>query len=165
MPEIKHPSDGNHELAQAMELAVVVDLEARWENLRTPGSSAEGTSTIQSLHGKQKAYEAFRTKLAAYNKRFTPAHIPELLLNTSIRLAAWCRAMRKLYTKIEHDPQGHCPAHLLEKAYRWSDLVAAKESKARVTRSAPPTTISAAIRDLEVLSLWCEDSARIAPAA
>jgi hypothetical protein len=41
----------------------------------------------------------------------------------------------------------------------------AKESKARVTRSTPPTTISAAIRELEVLNQWCEDSARIAPAA
>src|SRR5438105_3389192 len=92
---------GNHDLAQAKELALVVDLEARWENLRTSSQTAKSPPTIQDLHGKQKAYEAFRLKLAAYNKRYSPSHIPELLLNTGIRLGGWCRTMRELYLKLE----------------------------------------------------------------
>ena len=97
--------------------------------------------------------------------RFTPAHIPELLLNTSVRLATWCRAMRKLHVQIERDPQAHCPVHLLEKAYRWADLVAGKEHKTPITRSSPPASINAAIRDLDMLCQWCTDLANAAPAA
>ena len=93
MPEIKPVSDGNLDPVQAVELAVVVDLEARWENLRTAAQHQDVPSTVHDLHGKQKAYEAFRVKLAAYNKRFAPAHIPELLLNTSVRLGTWCRPL------------------------------------------------------------------------
>jgi hypothetical protein len=165
MPEIKSVSDGKLDTIQAMELAMVVDLEARWENLRTTAQNAEVPATVHNLHGKQKAYEAFRIKLAAYNKRFAPAHIPELLLNTSARLGTWCRAMRKLYLQIENDPQGHCPVHLLEKAYRWADLVARKENKATITRSTPPATIRAAIGDLDTLCQWCADLAIVTPAA
>jgi hypothetical protein len=165
MPEITTVSGGNLDSAQAKELAVVVELEARWENLRTSVQSTDEPPTIQNLHGKQKAYEAFRLKLAAYNKRFAPAHIPELLLNTAVRLGVWCRAMRRLYLQIEHDPQTHCPVQLLVKAYRWADLVARKENKTRLSLPAPPTSIGAAIRDLDALCQWCEEMAKIVPAA
>jgi hypothetical protein len=108
------------------------------------------------LQGKQKAYEAFRGKLAAYNKRYKPEHRPEVLLNTPSRLGVWCRTMRDLYRRVEHHPRGHCPVHLLEKAYRWADRVGALTNKAPVSRSGPPGTIEAAIRDLEVLGQWCD---------
>lgn len=163
MPEIKPVFDGNLDPIQAAELAVVVELEARWENLRTPGQKPiQAPHSIQDLQAKQKAYEAFRVKLAAYNKKFTPAHIPELLLNTSLRLAAWCRGIRKLYLQIENNPQGHNPTHLLEKAYRWADLVAGKEHKTPITRAAPPASLTAAIADLDAIGKWCADSATIA---
>jgi len=139
----------------------LVDLEARWENLRdTPARTAEVPSATRELHGKQKAYEDFRTGLAAYNKRYTPEHVPELLLNTAARLGAWCRRMRDLYLRVEHDPRGHCPTHLLEKVYRWADLVAARVNRGRVGRSPPPATIRAAIRGLEDLARWCEELTR-----
>jgi hypothetical protein len=166
MPETKPVFDGNLDPIQAAELAVVVELEARWENLRAAGQKTiQAPPTIQDLHGKQKAYEAFRIKLAAYNKRFTPAHIPELLLNTSARLAAWCRGVRKLYLQIENNPQSHNPIHLLEKAYRWADLVAGKEHKTPITRATPPASLTTAIGDLDALSAWCAQAANIAPAA
>src|SRR5438105_15497240 len=120
MPEITSVSQGNLDPAQAKELAVVVDLEARWENLRSSNQPVEDPPTIQNLHGKQQAHEAFRLNLAASNQRFAPAHIPELLLNTAVRLGSWSRAMRRLYLQIETAPQSHCPVHLLEKAYRWA---------------------------------------------
>ena len=42
--------------AQAIELSLLVDLEARWENLRMYQPESEGMpSTIKELHQKQKA--------------------------------------------------------------------------------------------------------------
>jgi len=156
MPDIREIPVGNLDPAQAAELALLVDLEARWENLRnTTSRPADVQPTTQDLHGKQKAYETFRAKLAAYNKRFHPTHVPELLLNTPVRLGIWCRAMRDLYVRVEKDAQMHCPVHLVEKAYRWADRVAARIGTERLSRSTPPTTIPTAIQKLDELSQWC----------
>jgi hypothetical protein len=164
MPEMKEASIMTPDPAQASELALLVDLEARWENLRkTPSQTAGAGLTMQDLHAKQKAYDAFHARLVAYNKQYTPAHVPELLLNTPSRLGIWCRAMRDLYLLVEHDPQGHCPVYLLEKAYRWADHIGTRMNKDRVNRSTPPSNIQAAIRDLEALGQWCDDLSRVAP--
>jgi len=166
MPEMTEGSIGKRDPVQATELSLLVDLEARWENLRkAPAGEQDAGSGPQDLSGKQKAYEAFRGKLMAYNNRYTPAHVPELLLNTPSRLGKWCRAMRDLYLQVEHDPRGHCPVHLLEKAYRWADRVGARLNKDRVSRSTPPGTIGAAIRDLEALGQWCDELAGVASPA
>jgi len=157
MPEMKEASVRTLDPAQASELALLVDLEARWENLRKTPSHAEAGATKQDLLVKQKAYDAFRARLGAYNKQYMPAHVPELLLNTPSRLGIWCRTMRDLYLLVEHDPQGHCPVYLLEKAYRWADHVGTRMNKDRVNRSTPPSNIQAVIRDLEALGQWCDD--------
>src|SRR5262249_54019030 len=146
MSEMSNALERNLTPVQAAELALLVDLEARWENLRTTAAKpSAGQPTLLELQAKQKAYEAFRTKLAAYNQRFAPGHVPELLLNTPTRLGLWCRAMRQLYLRVEQEPQGHCPAHLLEKAYRCADRVAAKIGKGQVNRSTAPSSIRATI--------------------
>jgi hypothetical protein len=164
MPEMKEASVRTLDPAQATELARLVDLEARWENLRkTPLQASEAGDTTQDLHRKQKAYDAFRARLLAYNKLYTPAHVPDLLLNTPPRLGIWCRRMRDLYLILENDPQGHCPVNLLEKAYRWADHVGIRLKKDRLSRSTPPSTIRAAIQDLEALGQWCDDLGRGAP--
>src|SRR4051812_37256310 len=120
-------SESTLDPAQAAELASLVDLEARWENLRTPASRPpDSQPSIKLLQDKQRAYEGFRAKLAAYNKRFTPTHIPELLLNTPIRLGRWCQTMRDLHARLEPGTSAPFPVHLLEKAYRWADHVAAR---------------------------------------
>src|SRR5262249_17574001 len=160
MPETRRAPAGALDPAQATALARLVDLEARWENLRkAPGVGA----TTQDLHTKQKAYEAFHAQLVAYNKQYTPAHVAELLLNTPSRLGKWCRAMRDLYLRVEHDPRGHCPVHLLEKAYGWADRIGVRMNRGRAGRSTPPGTMQAAIRDLEALGRWCDDLGRAAP--
>jgi hypothetical protein len=165
MPELSEAAVENFGPEQAADLSVLVDLEARWENLRKSAScDPRASCTTQDLQGKQKAYEAFRARLAAYNKRHTPAHVPELLLNTPPRLAAWCRTMRDLYLRVEHDPRGHRPAHLLEKAYRWADRIGVRLNADPVRRAAPPETIGAAIQDLEALGRWCDELAGVASA-
>jgi hypothetical protein len=143
--------------ARALELSLLVELEARWENLRKISSrTQERESVTQTLLGAQKAYDAFRGKLAVYNKQYTPAHVPELLLNTPSRLAHWCRAMRNLYLQVADDPKAPCPHELLEKAYRWADRIGDRLDKDRVSRAAAPATICAAIENLGALVQWCE---------
>jgi hypothetical protein len=82
MFELKEAISGSLGPAQAAELSLLVDLEARWENLRqtSPGD-------LEDLHGRQKAYDTFHTKLVAYNKQYRPAHVPELLLWSAPRNA------------------------------------------------------------------------------
>ena len=157
MLEMKEAPIASLEGTQATQLSQLVDLEARWENLRQPPSRVrEVEASTQDLQGRQKAYETFRGKLVAYNKQHTPAHVPELLLNTASRLGAWCRRMRDLYIRVEHDPRVPCPVHLLEKAFRWADRVAVRMNKTPVSRSAPPETIRAAIEGLEAVLRWCD---------
>ncbi len=160
MSELNTTPAGTPAAAQAVELALLVDLEARWENLRkTPPGD------LHDLHGRQKAYDVFHGKLVAYNKKYRPAHVPEVLLNTPARLGTWCRAMANLFRQVEHDARGHCPAHLLEKAYRWADRIAARLQSGRVGRSAPPAAIAEVIRELEVVGRWCDDLAGLAASA
>ena len=64
--------------------------------------------------------------------------------------------MRDLYLQVEHDPKGHCPVHLLEKAYRRADRIGARMKKVSVSRSTPPGTIRDVIGELEVLGQWCD---------
>jgi len=158
MPEMKETSVRRVDHTQAIELSLLVDLEARWENLRkTPAQASEVRVTLQDLTAKQKAYEDFHARLVAYNKKYTPTHVPDLLLNTPSRLGIWCRKIRDLYLQVEHVPQGHCPIYLLEKAHRWADRIGVRMSKDRVTQSTAQGTIRAVIGDLEALVQWCED--------
>ena len=167
MPETTDTPEAPLDPAQAAELALLIDLEARWQNLRTLGSPSPGmVSASQQLFGKQKAYETFRAKLRGYNRQYVPAHVPEVLLNTPGRLGTWCRRLRDLYRLVEHDPRVHCPTHLLEKAYRCADWLAGKVGRDPISRSGPPGTIPAALRELEALAEWCDDSVRAySPAA
>lgn len=153
MPEDAYAPAGSFDLGQAAELSLLVDLEARWENLRTLNLG----DRLQDLKARQKAYDAFHAKLVAYNRRYTPTHVTELLLNTPLRLSLWCRRMRDLYRQVERIPQGHCPVHLLEKAYRCADHLAAKLQMDPANRSAVlPGTIHHTASSLEALAQWCD---------
>lgn len=164
MPEIREISVATLDLTQATKLSVLVDLEARWENLRkTQSQPREQTAAKQDLEGIQKAYQAFRDKLAAYNKEYTPAHVPELLLNTPARLGKWCRTMHDLYSRLQHDSRGHCPVHVLEKAYRSADRISIRTNKDRLSRSTAPCTIGAAVLELEALCRWCDGMEKAVP--
>ena len=65
MPEDAYVPAGSLDLAQAAELSLLVDLEARWENLRKLNLG----HSLQALLERQKAYDAFHAKLVAYNRR------------------------------------------------------------------------------------------------
>jgi len=158
MAQISEEQFANLDPDQATELSVLVDLEACWENLRKASSPHLDTAPkLKDLTTKQKAYDAFHVRLVAYNKRYTPAHVSELLLNNPSRLGTWCRAMRNLFLPRQHDPQARCPLHLLEKAHRWADHIGLRMNKSVPSRTLPPVTIGDAIRGLEALVQWCED--------
>src|SRR5260370_7222345 len=110
MTQMSEAPVGNLDPAQATELALLVDLEARWENLREHSPPrAKVEISLKDLSAKQKAYDAFRVRLAAYNKRYKPAHVPELLLNTPRRLGLWSRAIRTLYLPQPNHPFSPAP--------------------------------------------------------
>jgi hypothetical protein len=157
MPEVRHVAEEEIGAAQAAELIVLLDLEARWENLR---AARQGTprvsSSAQDLQGMQKAYDAFRVQLKAYQARFSPTHAPELLLNTPARLGGWCRQVRDLHLRAGQSAQAHSPVHLLEEAYRWADRLAGKKGKDCMSRATPPGPAEAVFRDLEALAAWCD---------
>jgi len=158
MTPISETQVGNLDPAQATALCLLVDLEACWENLRKAASRPlDAGTSLKDLSAKQKAYDAFRLKLVAYNKRYTPAHVPELLLNNPSRLGTWCRAMRNLFLARPQDVANPCPLHLLEKAHRWADHIGVRMNTGPLPRTTPPTTMSDAIRDLEAVIQWCDD--------
>jgi hypothetical protein len=153
MLEDAYAPAGSLDVAQAAELSLLVEFEARWEKLRKLNLG----HSLQDLKARQKAYDAFQTKLVAYNRRYTPMHVTELLLNTSLRLALWCRKMRDLYLQVERIPQGHCPVHLLEKAYRCADHLATRLYTDPASRPAAlPGTSHDPAGALETLAQWCD---------
>jgi hypothetical protein len=151
---------GHHGLAQAAELAELLDAEACWENLRkTPGDDGNMAVLLRDLTARQRAYEAFRTRLTAYNARHKPAHLPELMLNNPIRLGTWCGKLRDLFRLLEQDSQAPCPLHLVEKAYRAADRIGERQETALVERAPRPASVAAAIRVLETVAEWCAGQA------
>ena len=157
MDEVKETAPLKLTREQARELCLLVEAEARWENMRhAPSAQEVGPAAEKTLRAVQNAYEGFRSRLVAYNERHTPAHVPELLLNTPLRLALWCRTMRHLYLEVEHDPQQiECPVQLLEKAYRRAERMGIRMNQS-ISRLAPPESIRAAIDNLEALIQWCD---------
>jgi hypothetical protein len=151
-------ADQTTSLIQATELSRLVDLEARWENLRMDQSANRGkTSDREELKRIQMAYEAFHDKLVAYNNRYRPAHVPELLLNNAPRLLVWFRSMKGLFLLImQNDSRVPFPVHLLEKAYRCADRIADRSHKERFLRPPVSDTIAATVQSFDNLTQWCD---------
>jgi hypothetical protein len=154
MPE-SNQAAGDPGLAQAVELAQLVELEARWENLAKVPPPGDARAAVQHLRGKQRAHEAYRARLAAYNARFKPAHLPEVLTNAPVKLGKWCRAMRDLFARVALDPRCACPAQVVERAHRWADRIALVSNREPAARASPPADVRDAIRVLEGLAAWC----------
>jgi hypothetical protein len=163
MSETKSASVEKLQLAQAIALCQLVELEACWENLRrTRSPDPTVTATKSDLQGRQKAYEVFHARLVAYNKEYRPEHVPEQLLNKPARLGTWCRRMRDVCLIVEHDARCQCPVSLVKKAYWWADQISLRLNEPRVSRSTPPGTMEGAIRDFEALSHFCDALADVA---
>src|SRR5262245_51363625 len=97
-------------LDQAMALAALVELEALWENLPKGDPQDSVKASVQGLRAKQGAYDAYHAKLVAYNRRYRPAHEAEAVATSPVRLGKWCRRMRDLLGRLDHEAT--CPIHL-----------------------------------------------------
>jgi hypothetical protein len=140
------------EMPQAVELAQLVELEAKWENL--PHAP---TNSTRELVAKQSAYEAYRSHRAAYNDQYEH-HDPRVLVHTPVRLGAWLSAMRDLFTQAEPDARCPLPVHLMEKARRCSERLALRLRK-EPPAVTEPLTVRAAVEGLDTLARWCQAAA------
>ena len=75
-------------MPQAVELAQLVELEARWENL--PHAS---TNSTRELVAKQSAYEAYRSRRVAYHRQYAHPH-PRVPGPTPLRPGGWAPSPR-----------------------------------------------------------------------
>jgi hypothetical protein len=146
---------------QAAELLQVVDLQAHWENLKDTAGRDSAAGTTSDLQGRQKAYEAFRSRMAAYTSRYRTAEVPELTLSAPDRFGAWCRAVRAVFLRAEPVAGRACPTQTVAKAYRLADRIGARLEIDPVAREAPPDGIAAAIRDLATIIEWCDGLASV----
>ena len=141
---------------QAAELVRVIDLQAQWENTRAEPARPDGGYSTPDLNGRQRTYEAFRSRLAAYTARYKAAEVPETTLNTPQRVGVWCRAVRAVFRRAGHEAGTDCPTHAVEKAYRLADRIAARLKVEPVGRGSPPDGIGAAVGVLDAVILWCD---------
>jgi hypothetical protein len=132
---------------RAAELARVLDLQSRWENMR-----ADGSDSVAQLQALQKAFEAYRTRLAEYSARYRGGQFPDLSPSGPDRLGAWCRAVRAVFRRAEGC---ECPAHVVAKAHRMADRIAARVRVEPVGRE-PPSDLVGAIRQLDGVIAWCD---------
>jgi hypothetical protein len=143
---------------QATELVEVLDLEARWENQRADGSRTAGRGTLDLL-SRQRTYEAFRVRMAAYLARYRTQRVPELTPNGPDRLRKWCRTVRA----VLHRAGRGCPVHAIEKAHRLVGRIAERLKMDSLLRGAPPQTTTDAIRELDTLIRWCDQAGEQKP--
>jgi hypothetical protein len=134
--------------ARAAELVRVLDLQSRWENLRAGGTAS--TAQLQALQG---AFETYRVLMAAYTARDRGEPVPELSPTKPGRLGAWCRTVRAVLSRADG---GECPTHVLEKAHRVADRIAARVQAEPAGRESP-TDLAGAIRQLDAVIAWCDE--------
>jgi hypothetical protein len=139
---------------QAAELARVIDLQSRWENMR-----GETGDSVAQLHAIQKAFEAYRVGLAEYAARYRSEQVPDLSPSGPDRLGAWCRAVRAVCRRAEGCD---CPSHLVAKAHRMADRIAARVGADPVARE-PPADTAGAIRQLDAVIAWCDGLVGLRP--
>ena len=138
---------------QADALAHLVELEARWVNVPLAVATASAKASLAGLVAKQKAFDAYRDQLVAYNQRYRPAYDGLRPVNTAPRLAAWCRKMADLYRRAGG---AECPVHLVEQAHRCADRLGARLNRDLFCRPADVTSTADAIERLGAVAEWCD---------
>lgn len=148
--------------AQAVELARVIELQARWECMLADAASVRIDYSTPELQARQKAYEAFRVKWAEYTARYGTGRVPETAMKTPERIGAWCRAVRAVLLRA--GAGAGCPSAAVEKAYRVAGRAAVRGEVGPVGREPPPADVAGAIRQLGAIIAWCDELAGSAPA-
>jgi hypothetical protein len=138
---------------QADALAILLELEAHWMNVPTAVTTESARAMLAGLVAKQKAFDAYRAQLVAYNQRFRPTYDGLRPVGTPARLAAWCRTMADVYQRAGH---AECPVDLLEQVHRCADRLSARLKRDRFCRPAPLKTTADAIAAFSTVAEWCD---------
>jgi hypothetical protein len=134
---------------EANALAAIIELEAAWENVPATVAGASPGDSLRSLTAKQRAFDAYRAGLVAYNRHYRADYRGERPATTPKRLGAWCRRLAELYRRADRTA---CPVQVLEKAHRCADRFADRLAVVACPRAA--TGDSAA--DLGSIADWCD---------
>jgi hypothetical protein len=143
----------NSDATRADALAHLVELEARWMNVPSAVATASASVSLAGLVANQKAFDAYRSHLVAYNRRYRPVYDGVRPANTAARLAAWCRTTADLYRRAG---RAECPVDLLEQAHRCTDRLGTRLNRNLVCRPAAVTSTADAIAGLAAVADWCD---------
>ena len=135
--------------AQALELVRVMELQAFWENLReTVGQKDLPTSHLKD---RQRAYEAYRSRLAAYTTKYRTFPLPELTQNSPKWVAQWFRVVKAILQRTADAATNEIPLQLLAKTHRLADRILVRLKKTPLASFTAPTTWEAALAQLDTL--------------
>lgn len=139
---------------QAMELARIIELQAKWENTREPAA----TFSTLDLQERQRAYDAFRARQSAYTARYRTAQVSEVSLNGPERVGTWAKTVRAVLRRAELEAKTDAPIHTVAKASRLVNRIADRLKLDPLPPAAPTDGIAAAIRNLDAVIQWCDDA-------
>jgi hypothetical protein len=159
VPNSRESAVATLNLVQATELAAIIELEALWDDMRQ--RTAVTDVPVGLLRKKQIAYEAYRSRLVAFNKRHNTAYDLERSVSTPVRMERWFTELQILYQKLEYNATGFCPVKLIEKAYRLADRLAVRLNTDSFNRTLPGG-LRAAIEELGQLAQWCQHVGAVA---
>ncbi|QEL17938.1 hypothetical protein [Limnoglobus roseus] len=149
MSQLSENAIAHLDAAQAQELVRVMELQAFWENLReTVGQKDLPTSHLKD---RQKSYEAYRSRLAAYTTKYRTFPLPELTQNSPKWVAQWFRVVKAILQRTNQVAGNELPVHLMLKAHRLADRIAVRLKKSPLEAFTPPTTWEAAVLQLDAL--------------
>jgi hypothetical protein len=134
--------------ARAAELGRVLDLQAHWENL-----CAAGIDSMVQLQSIQKAFETYRVSRLEYSSGDRREITPEMSPTKPGRLGAWCRTVRAVLCQAAEC--GVSPTHVVAKALRLADQIAARAESEPVGRESPKD-MAGTIRQLDLVIEWCK---------
>lgn len=161
MSQLSENAVVNLEASQAVELLRVLELQAFWENLKE-NTPTKDVPTGQ-LKDRQKAYEAYRSRLAAYTTKYRSFPLPELSQNSPKWVSQWFRVVRAVVRAAVDGPNVELPTHLVTKAHRLGLRVAERLKRTPLANASSPATLPAAVEQLEALIAWSEATNAPAP--
>lgn len=163
MSQISESAVAHLDAAQALELVRVLEIQAYWENLRE--SVGQKDLPTSHLKDRQKAYEAYRSRLAAYTAKYRTFPLPELTQNSPKWAVQWFRVVQAVLQRTKDAPVGELPAELLAKAHRLADRIATRLKKVPLEPFTRATTWDAAVAQIETLIAASGESAVAEPRA
>jgi hypothetical protein len=149
-----HPMPLFRSPVQAVALAELTELEAKWQNLPTAVMAGSAAKTRAAQLAKQTAHDELHAKVKVYNKEYRPHFVGPQAVATPQRLARWCTQMAGLYRVARPNK---CPTELIEWTRRWADRVAERLGRDPPGPLDPVTTAAEAIEEFEATAAWCVD--------